>query len=87
MYSQTQIEKYISLFGFSGSMGNIRSSHIKHTARELVNTYSDKFSGDFENNKEMVSRFTEVQTKRLRNMLAGYVTRYWKIKMKKEKEF
>mgnify|MGYP001626356879 FL=1 len=59
-------------------MGAIRPAVIKRVARELVNKYPDKFTGDFENNKELVGRYTNVQTKRLRNILAGYVTRYYK---------
>ncbi len=65
-------------------MGNIRPSNIKHVARELVKKYGDKFTGDFDQNKKVVEELTDVQTKRLRNTLAGYVTRYWKIQKRKE---
>ncbi|NPA75827.1 MAG: 30S ribosomal protein S17e [Euryarchaeota archaeon] len=65
-------------------MGNIRPSNIKRVARELVNTYGDKFNGDFDHNKKVVSQIADIQTKRLRNMLAGYVTRYWKVKKRRE---
>ena len=61
-------------------MGNIRPSTIKRVARELVDRYGDMFNEDFDHNKEVVSKLTDVQTKRLRNLLAGYVTRYWKVK-------
>lgn len=59
-------------------MGAIRPAIIKRVARDLVNKYPDKFTGDFETNKELVGKYTTVQTKRLRNILAGYVTRYYK---------
>ncbi len=65
-------------------MGSIRPSNVKRVARALVEAYPEKFNGDFENNKKVVSELTDVQTKRLRNMVAGYATRYWKIKFKKE---
>ncbi len=78
------MEKYISTFLFWWFMGSIRPSNIKRVARELVEKYGDRFSGDFEENKVVVSQLADVQTKRVRNMLAGYVTRYWKIKKKKE---
>ncbi len=78
------MEKYIFKMPFAPIMGSIRPSNIKRVARTLVDTYPDKFNGDFENNKMLVSKLTDVQTKRLRNMLAGYVTRYWKIKKMKE---
>ncbi len=66
-------------------MGNTRPSNIKRVVRELVDKYGDMFSDDFEHNKRMVSKLTNVQTKRLRNMVAGYLTRYWKFKYKKKK--
>ncbi len=65
-------------------MGSIRPANIKAVARELVEKHPDKFNGDFENNKTWVARLTDVQTKRLRNTLAGYVTRYWKVKKMRE---
>ncbi len=67
-------------------MGAIRPAVIKRVARELVEKYGDKFSGDFEQNKKLVAELTNVQTKRLRNILAGYVTRYWKIKHTEHKK-
>ena len=65
-------------------MGNTRPSNIKRVVRELVDKYGDMFNDDFEHNKEMVSKLTNVQTKRLRNMVAGYLTRYWRFKHKKQ---
>ena len=77
-------ENYIFLLLFAAHMGSIRSANIKAVARELVEKYPDKFNGDFENNKIWVSKLTDVQTKRLRNILAGYVTRYWRVKKRRE---
>ena len=57
-------------------MGNIRPSFIKSRAIKLVETYPDQFNDDFENNKEKVSEFTDVESKRMRNWIAGYITRY-----------
>ena len=56
-------------------MGNIRSDKIKRTAKELVAKYHTEFSAEFEKNKELVSFYTNVQSKRMRNRIAGYVTR------------
>ena len=65
-------------------MGNIRPSNIKRVARELVDRYDDMFNGDFDHNKVVVSKLADIKTKRVRNLLAGYVTRYWKVKHKRE---
>ena len=56
-------------------MGNIRTSFIKRTSKELIENYEGKFSTDFEENKKLVEEFTTVSTKHLRNKIAGYVTR------------
>ena len=38
--------------------------------------HGDKFTDDFDHNKIMVSQLTDVGSKKLRNWIAGYVTRY-----------
>ncbi|MEM3219457.1 MAG: 30S ribosomal protein S17e, partial [Thermoplasmata archaeon] len=58
-------------------MGAIRPAVIKRVAKELVEKYPDKFTADFNVNKELVEKYTNVQTKRVRNILAGYITRYY----------
>ncbi len=57
-------------------MGNIRPSFIKLRALRLVEQYPDQFNSDFDHNKILVARFTDVRNKRMRNWIAGYVTRY-----------
>ncbi|MAD72755.1 MAG: 30S ribosomal protein S17e [Candidatus Poseidoniales archaeon] len=57
-------------------MGNIRPSFIKIRALRLVELYPDVFNNDFENNKHFVSEYTDVSNKRMRNWIAGYITRY-----------
>ena len=56
-------------------MGNIRSDKIKRTAKELVAKYHQQLSTDFDQNKLLVNKLTNVQSKRMRNRIAGYVTR------------
>ncbi|HWR27497.1 MAG TPA: 30S ribosomal protein S17e [Candidatus Thermoplasmatota archaeon] len=57
-------------------MGNIRQTHIKSTAIDLVKKYPELFTGDFQNNKEKVDLLVTVSSKLLRNRIAGYITRY-----------
>ena len=57
-------------------MGNIRPSFIKSRALRLVEMYPDQFTDDFDTNKHLVSEFTDVGNKRMRNWIAGYITRY-----------
>lgn len=56
-------------------MGNIRTSFVKRTAKELIETHRGKFTTDFEENKRLVEDYSTVSTKHLRNKIAGYVTR------------
>jgi len=56
-------------------MGNIRTSFVKRTSKELIETYEGTFTTDFDENKKLVEQFTTVSTKHLRNKIAGYVTR------------
>ena len=58
-------------------MGNIRPSFIKTRALRLVEPYPDQFTDDFEPTKHLVSEFSDVgDNKRMRNWIAGYITRY-----------
>jgi small subunit ribosomal protein S17e len=61
-------------------MGRIRPTYIKRVAIELVTRYPKVFSADFEANKTLVDRFTNVQSITMRNRIAGYVTTYWQHK-------
>ncbi len=56
-------------------MGNIRTSFVKRTAKELIESYEDKFTTDFDENKKLVEEYSTVSTKHLRNKIAGYITR------------
>jgi small subunit ribosomal protein S17e len=57
-------------------LGNIRPTYIKRVAIELVRTYPNEFTADYEHNKKKVSELTDVSSIMMRNRIAGYVTRY-----------
>ena len=42
---------------------------------DLLDEYPDAFSSSFEENKAKVSSLTTVESKKLRNIIAGYMTR------------
>ena len=56
-------------------MGNIRQSNIKTISFKLLNNYGDAFTEDFDQNKALVSKYTTIESKNIRNKVAGYVTR------------
>ena len=65
-------------------MGSIRPSFIKGAARTLLQYYSDEFTDDFETNKRLVEQYSDIQSKKVRNRVAGYVVRLIKIRIAQE---
>ncbi|MBW2970680.1 30S ribosomal protein S17e [Candidatus Woesearchaeota archaeon] len=61
-------------------MGRIKTKLIKRISNDLVKTHGDEFKGNFEENKQLVANFTNIQSKKMRNIIAGYVTRLVKLK-------
>lgn len=61
-------------------MGNIRPTYIKRVAVELVHRYPTLFNEDFEHNKQLVERLTDVRSATMRNRIAGYVTRFVQVR-------
>lgn len=56
------------------NLGKVRTGVVKKTAKELLQRYPDKFTTDFEENKQLVAQLVNTQTKWLLNRVAGYVT-------------
>ena len=57
------------------SMGRIKTTFVKQRTKELLAKHGDKFTTDFEENKKVTSENIEVKSKKLRNIIAGYMTR------------
>jgi small subunit ribosomal protein S17e len=53
----------------------IKPAYIKKTGNLLLEQYPEAFSTDFEHNKESVTALTNVESKSVRNRIAGYVAR------------
>lgn len=56
------------------SLGNVRTEQIKRVAKELIRRFPDRFSNDFEKNKQMVNKLVQGATPKVRNQIAGYIT-------------
>jgi small subunit ribosomal protein S17e len=56
-------------------MGRIKTQQIKRTTFELMDLHRDEFKKDFTENKKLLEGFADIKSKKLRNMVAGYVTR------------
>jgi small subunit ribosomal protein S17e len=53
----------------------IKPDYVKKTGKLLLEQYPTAFTTDFETNKESVSKLTDIESKGVRNRVAGYVTR------------
>ena len=65
-------------------LGKVRIDIVKKTARKLMESYSDKFTMDFEENKQMVTQLLSPSTKWMRNRISGYVTTLKKTEEKRK---
>jgi len=65
-------------------MGRIKSTLVKRTAETLVKDMNDSFSEEFENNKKALG--ITMPSKRIRNRIAGYITRLNKRSRSKPEE-
>jgi len=61
-------------------MGRIRTKEVKRLAKQLVEKYPDKFSSDFETNKQALNELGIFTSKKMRNKVAGYIVRIMKQK-------
>lgn len=66
-------------------MGKVRPEKVKKLARELLKRFPDKFTGDFESNKKSLATVSTATSPKLRNRIAGYVTRLVAIEKAAEK--
>jgi len=67
-------------------LGKVRPEYVKKIARELLELYPDKFNTDFQNNKKAVESLAHISSTKLRNRIAGYITRLLSIVHEEEAE-
>ncbi len=56
-------------------LGKVKTEQIKHLGKELMTRFPDKFNTSFDDNKKQVDTLTKGTTTRVRNKVAGYITR------------
>jgi len=56
-------------------LGNVRPETVKRIAHELIRRYPDKFTSDFDENKKAIASLTNISSTKIRNRIAGYITR------------
>ena len=65
-------------------IGRIRTDDIKKTSFELIEKFPDRFSNDYNKNKDILNEMRIVTEKRLRNRIAGYIARSVKVRSSKK---
>merc|ERR1712022_75778 len=63
---------------FNKSMGRVRTKTVKRASRTLIEKYYGKLTSDFHVNKRIIDNVAVIQTKRLRNKIAGFTTHLMK---------
>jgi len=56
-------------------MGRIKTLPIKRVTGEIFDSYKDRLTVDYKKNKEFLGTITEIKSKKIRNIIAGYLTR------------
>ena len=56
-------------------LGKVKTEQIKHLGKELMARFPGKFNTNFDDNKKQVDALTKGTTTRVRNKVAGYITR------------
>lgn len=66
-------------------MGRVKTLLVKRTSRKLIEKFPNKFSDNFEENNKILSEIPDLEMeKKIKNSVAGYITRLVK-KQKQEK--
>ncbi len=66
-------EKTVNTGGIN--LGKVKTEQIKHLGKELMARFPSKFTTNFDENKRLVDELTKGTTTRVRNKVAGYITR------------
>ena len=56
-------------------MGRIKTKLVKRMGNKIYQLNKDKFKKDFDTNKKLLPDLAEIPSKKLRNIIAGYITR------------
>ncbi|MAG15514.1 30S ribosomal protein S17e [Candidatus Woesearchaeota archaeon] len=60
-------------------MGRIKTKIVKRVTQQLIDEHKDTFSEDFVKNKELIKEFVDINSRKLSNIVAGYITKLVKL--------
>ena len=56
-------------------MGRIKTVAIKMMGNQMIREHGKLFTDSFEKNKEVLNEIKDIKSKKIRNILAGYITK------------
>ena len=56
-------------------MGKVRPDQVKKAARDILTRYHERFTTNFEENKRILTPLVHIYSPRMKNRVAGYITR------------
>ena len=56
-------------------MGRIKSRFVKSSGKKIFDKSQSEFTEDFTKNKQVVDKYANIPSKRLKNAIVGYITR------------
>lgn len=65
------------------NLGKVRPANVKKVSHELIERYPDRFGNDFQTNKKALDSVIQVYSPKLKNRVAGYITRLKAIAQKR----
>ena len=63
-------------------MGRIKTRLVKAITQQLLDEHRESFSTNYEENKLKIAELTDVKSKKLKNVIAGYTTRMMRAEAK-----
>ena len=61
-------------------MGRIKTLLIKRLTNTIFEKFRDNISQDYSKNKDFLNTNIDIKSKKIRNIMAGYLTRLAKVK-------
>ena len=67
------------------TVGRIKTILVKRVTKQLVSEHLKELSDDYTKNKEIIKKYVNIKSPKIRNVIAGYATRLVK-QSKSDKE-
>ncbi len=56
-------------------MGRIKTILVKRVTKQIVSNHKDEFTENYTKNKEVVAKYANIKSPKIRNVISGYAAR------------